>query len=351
MKRTLLMVIVGAALGGAAALVACGDGTTMTTNTGGGDVTMAKGDFHDFVANKLTLPTTREQFSIDLDGDGKSDNALANIINVLGSQMLYAQDGVDQSLANGDVVFLFSVQSSDATLQKDETAGVTLYIGKPMPAQCQKDDAGHTFDGGTCSGGPDFSGMGMFAVDGVTPPSSFLGKIGGGTFKSNNPVKAGSGAGMVAPVKAQLKLALVAGAPPVSLPVNGAHIQFTSSGGKLADGSLQGSVKITDLQNSVLPAVAGFLTERIKSDPSGATSKSIKDLFDTGGCGTAMKGDNTIDVCELATADLIKNLLSADIQVFTPPGSDTYAPVPKSKSPDSLSLGIGFTAVGAKIMK
>ena len=344
MKRTLLMAFLGAALGGAGALVACGDSTTMTTPTGT-DVTMAKGDYHDFVVDSLKLPTSKEQYSTDLDGDGKSDNALANIINVLGSQMLYAQEGVDKSIANGDVVILFSVQSSDAALSKDDTAGVTLYVGKAMPANCQKDDAGLKFDGGTCTGGPDFSGMGMFTVDAGVAPAAFFGKIAGGVLKSNNPVTT------KIPVTAQLKLALVDGAPAITLATNGAHIQFTVTGGKLTDGALQGSVKITDLQNSVLPSVAMFLTDKIMAAPTGSTEKSIKDLFDTGDCGTAMKGDNKIDVCERAGADLIKNLLGADIQVFTPPGSSTYAPVPKSKTGDSLSLGVGFTAVGAKIMK
>src|SRR5262249_35094177 len=127
MKRTFSRVILGAVLGGAVALVGCGDSSGPTTNTT--DVTAAKGDFHDFVANTLTLPLTREQFSIDLDGDGRADNALANIINVLGSQMLIAQDGVNESINGGEVVVLLSVQTSDATLQKDEATGVTLYIG------------------------------------------------------------------------------------------------------------------------------------------------------------------------------------------------------------------------------
>src|SRR4051812_4792483 len=104
MKRTLVMVVLGAALGGAGALVACGDTTSMTN--GPDKVTMAKGNFNEYVVDSLKLPTAKDQFSIDLDGDGKPDNALANIINVLGSQMLYAQEGVDKSIAEGEVVLL-----------------------------------------------------------------------------------------------------------------------------------------------------------------------------------------------------------------------------------------------------
>lgn len=349
MKRTLVMVALGLALGGASALVACGDGTTSssgndagTTNTGP-DVTMAKGDNYDFVVDSLSLPKDSKQFSIDLDGDKKVDNGLALIINILGTVNLDAQAGVSDSVTNGDVVVLLSVQSSDKGFTTDDTAGVTLYIGKPMPGMCPD---GGIPDGG-CPGAPVFNGMGMFAADNSVAPSAFLGKFAASTFKSNDPVTT------KLPVKVQLKLALVPGAPPVAIPLNAGHIQFTHQNGKLIDGSLQGAVRAADLNSTVLPAVVKFLNDKVKTDPASATTMMILNLFDTGGCGSAMAMDKVIDLCEVATNGLIKNLLLPDVQIFNPSGSETYGPTPKCTMAtcDSLSMGVGFTASGAKIVK
>ena len=59
----------------------------------------------------------------------------------------------------------------------------------------------------------------------------------------------------------------------------------------------------------------------------------------------AVKGDRKIDVCEVATAGLIQNVLAPDIQMFDANGN--YHPNPDNTHKDSLSLGLGFSAVTA----
>jgi hypothetical protein len=65
---------------------------------------------------------------------------------------------------------------------------------------------------------------------------------------------------------------------------------------------------------------------------------------DAGTC--AQAGDGVISTCEVATNSIIKNILAPDVQMFSNDGL-TYAPNPANTHKDSLSVGVGFTAVKA----
>jgi hypothetical protein len=280
----------------------------------------------------------KSAYSIDLDGDGKVDNAFSLIVSVLAGQGLDVQSGVDASVATGQQVSIVEITSHDPTLQNDGGAVVVFENGQPMA-------------------NPDFSGKGTFTVDNLSSPSQFIAGLAGGSFNSPDPVATKN------PVHLGLRLALFAGAKPVTLPLNGAHISFRvgpSGQGGLMSGELQGSVRTTDIDGVIIPQLALFLTARIQGAPPGdPMADAIRKLFDTGGCtnpdGTmAKKGDNRIDVCELFSNAVIGTLFGADVQIFNPPGSNNYAPVPRPqvvdpRNRDSLSIGIGFTAVPATI--
>src|SRR5262245_13994594 len=106
-------------LGTLLALSGCGD-----TSGGGGEVMMAEGDTSYYVVNKLTVPMEKKDYSIDLNGDGRVDNQLGNIIGALAAQMLDTQKGVDDAVTAGDVLLLVSVQAKSLT---DATnVGVTV---------------------------------------------------------------------------------------------------------------------------------------------------------------------------------------------------------------------------------
>jgi len=322
-------------------LAGCGGGTMMNNNPP--DVTMAQGDFSYYVVNSLLVPMQRSDYAIDLNGDNHPDNQLGNIIGALSAQNLDTQKQIDMAVGGGTVVLLISVQATN--LMTADNVGVTVYLGQKQMM-------------------PDFmSGMGMFTVDGSEMPGHFFGKISSGKMLSNNPVTT------THPVTLTLKLPLIAGADALSLNVNGAHIQFNvgtdSASGKpgLLNGQLHGSIKNADVQNSIIPAVAQLLSKNVSvccmaggadggaGDGGGCTAgdKQILQIFDTGGCmnpdGTmAVAMDCKIDVCEVATNMIIMNVLAPDVQIFASDGT-TYMPNPKNTMKDSLSLGLGFTAV------
>src|SRR5438034_317164 len=160
MKRTITSLLASLPL----IVVGCGGdgGATDCTASGGS----SKGTY---VANTVTVPTERSLYSIDLDGDGRSDNALGNIIGALKGQGLDVQMGVDQALQTGGLIMLATETSTDPTFQSDSCASTTLQLGKVA--------------GG---GMPDFTNPNaMYTASGSA--GTFNGPIAGGKFNSAPP--------------------------------------------------------------------------------------------------------------------------------------------------------------------
>jgi len=118
-----------------------------------------------FVADSVIVPTDRMMYGIDLNGDGKADNALGNIIGALisagssgGGMPLKVQEGVDTAVCEGQVVFLTKLTSGDMTYQNDDATGAFVQVGSfpdyTGPTPCVK---------GT-SGGPLFDGTDTFGA-------------------------------------------------------------------------------------------------------------------------------------------------------------------------------------------
>jgi hypothetical protein len=321
---------------------ACGGGSDS------GDCTASNGSNKaQYVVNAVMVPSTSgKDFGADLNGDGKIDNQLGQIILTLADQGLNVQDGVNMALTGGDLILLLDESSTDSTFQTDSCAATSLQLGQAT------------------TGAPDFSGSGTFTLDSSQSPADFSGPIKAGKFDS------APSATTTHPVMASVRLPLVAGQTPVPIVLQGAHLQYTRSGTMVTGGELQGGILSSDVQSHIVPAVASLLSNKLKTDmPQTSTDMQISSLFDTGGkadpsctAGTcknpttgddplmragqcAVKGDNIIDVCEVATNGLVTNLLAPDVQLFD---GTTYKPNKLNTTKDSLSVGLGFTAVGAK---
>lgn len=310
-----------------------------------GDCTAsAGGNSSKYVTNSVMVPQQRQDYAIDINGDGRVDNQLGNIIGALEGQMLHVQDGVNMAVTDGSLIVLLNETSSDATFQSDSCATAQLQVGQSMAM-------------------PDYtSGMGQFTVDSGQQGGTFNGPIKAGKFSSSPP------ATTTKPVTVTIKLPLIAGADPVVLKVNGAHLQFTrDASGKVTGGQLNGAIKDSDVQGTIIPNVAALLTNKVKADnPPTSADMQILSIFDNGGkadaacpSGTcknpaapvgdgscAVKNDGKIDICEVSTAGLIQNVLAPDVQMFDDAGN--YKPNKDNTKKDSLSLGLSFTMVGAK---
>jgi hypothetical protein len=306
-----------------------------------------------YVVNALTVPMQKTDFAMDLNGDNKLDNQLGNIIGALTAQNLDVQMGVNDAITMGSVILL--LDQTAANLSNDSCSKVSAAVGN-KPANP-----------------PKYDGTDSFTVNSSIVGGSFKGAISNNFYNSNSPVVA------TAQTETQLtiQLPLVAGAEPINLIVHGGHIQFTSSAGMLKGGQINGAIKNDDVQNSIIPSVAVILTNKVTSGTGMAsTNQQILDIFDTGGnddpahpsgCtnpdGTpacknlapsaadfnscAVKGDKKISTCEVATNSIIKNVLAPDVQMFQ---GGVYMPNAANTMKDSLSLGLGFTAVKADFM-
>ncbi|HEY1587067.1 MAG TPA: hypothetical protein VGH63_15335 [Polyangia bacterium] len=319
---------------------ACGGGTDSGDCTASGGTNKAQ-----YVTNAVMVPQQRKDYAIDLNGDGVLDNQLGNIIGALTGQGLDVQMGVDQAVTDGSLIVLLGESSTDAAFQTDACATTTVNVGQSIVAPAL----------------PDYSGSGHFTIDSTNPGGTFNGPIKVGKFSSAPP------ATTTTPVSVTIKLPLVAGADPVKLEVDGAHLQFTrDSSGKITGGQLNGAIKQTAVQMDIIPNVATLLSNKLMNDmPQTPTDMQIASIFDNGGkadaaCSTgtcknpgygtragmcAAAKDNIIDTCEVSTAGLIQNVLASDVQMFDASGK--YAPNKANTTKDSLSLGLSFSAVGA----
>ena len=307
---------------------------------------LASAGSHKYVFNGIALPMTRSDYSIDLNGDGHVDNQFGNIVAALISEAFDAQDAVTADVQSGQTIELAAIQTVDPMLVNDPAAVITLFTGRPTAT-------------------PDFQGMGVYTIDATRPPSLFPGGLEQATFSSANPVTTHT------PVSLTLNLPFLGGLP-IPLTLHGAHIQFytgtdaASGAPGLVLGEIQGSIKEHDVQSTIVPAIARILTTQVQANPTSSTARMVEALFDTGMCGscasgdycgnglgcsvgqctiTAQAGDDQIDPCEVGLNNIIENILAPDVQIYDAAGN--YAPNPGNSVRDSLSIGLGFTAVEA----
>jgi len=303
MKSKLMISLV--AVSGAVALVGCGGG-------GGGEVTKVDGtNSSKYASSSITLPKNSTTLAFDLDGDGTPDNKLGAIISGLAAVNLMPQDGADKAVMDGSLVLLMEEVSTDATQQSASNAGTKLSVANAAASP------------------PKYDGSDTFTINSSTSTAQFYGNIAAGTYTSNDPATTKN------PVVLTIELPLVAGQMALSIPVTAGRITYKAdASGHVTGGQINGALKKTDVDMTVLPAVASLITKQVM-DPN--ASSAIK-MFD-------INMDGTVTVDELKQNTLISNFLAPDIQLFDAAGN--YAPNPAKTMKDSLSLGLGFTAVKA----
>lgn len=293
------------AMSSAVGAVGCGG------SSGTGEVTKVDGtNSAKYATASLTLPKNTMSVAFDLDGDGTADNKLGAIISGLAAVNLMPQSSADKAVADGTLIILMEETSTDATQQQANNAGVKLSLAAKVTTA------------------PKYDGTDTFAIDGTTSTAQFLGNISAGTFSSNNPATA------TTPVTLTIALPLVDGQAPLLIPVTAGRVTFKrGADGKVTGGQINGALKKEDVDAKVLPAVAALVTAQVKAPDASAAIK----MFD-------VNGDGVVTVEELKGNALISNFLAPDIQLFE---NGVYKPNPAKTVKDSLSLGLGFTAVGA----
>lgn len=280
------------------------------------------------VVDQFTMPTTGEPCSVDLDGDGKADNALIAVIGTLKALSFDLQRSADALVKTGELLQLVSLQTEDAFAAS--CASVTLQKGQ-RPAMP-----------------PVLDGSDKLQVDAAQPASVLLGKIAGGILTTPLPAE------QKPEQVAKLELALPSGfGGNLPLPLQGVHISGLSRKDGLVRGELHGTVKAEDVQARTVPAIAQALTTFIQQQPNNPATQQLVKTFET-----KEKCDKSPMLCcrtspttcqitadEVRDNGLVQVLLQPDVQMYS---EGRWAPVPRGSARDSVSIGLCFTAVGAE---
>lgn len=286
------------------------------------------GDVHGFVVDHWIQSSSALRIAIDVDGDGRPDNAFAGVLQAFSMTGLDIQMSLDGAIAAGEGLELVGVQSSDPTLTNDT----------PVAA---------TFQGAASHPSPDLGGTGSFTVDPIVMPTTFLAPLVAHDFTSAAP------AGPAEPPFLTLRLAAF-GPSPLALPIEAPEVHFVTTSTGLMSGAVYGAIAQTEVTTHLLPAIAAALDAQVTADPTSSTSMAILSIFDTGGAGGAcmnpdgshaMSGDGHVSVCELTTNGIVASVTAPDVQLHDASGA--FHPTPHGTMPDAMSFGIGFTAVHA----
>lgn len=272
---------------------------------------------HEYVLDGVELPVTFQDvqtYSVDLDGDGKADNALGSLLATLATVMptLDLEAAANHGINAGESIHLFRLHTSSFT--SEPAAQLLSWLGKPA-ACCTS-----TTDPVKCASEADttcFSGSATFSPDPAKPTPNLL----------SGAISAGSMSFGPAPLKVRLVLK---GLGTLYLRLKGAKIIGTPTSSGITAGVLGGAVDPKDINNDVIPALAGMI-DVIYKDPNTASDvKSTLALFiDT-------NSDGTITTAELATNPLATAYIAGDVDL-------------DKDGIKELSIGIGFTAVPASI--
>jgi hypothetical protein len=303
------------------------------------DFALPPGQLFKFVLDTVTMPDSavpEKKFLYDVDGNGDTENQLAvaaNLINSSGASGLQAP--VDAALRSGTLLQLLQIQSRDPALMNDSPIGVSGYVGATPTGQDPT---------------MDLTGHAMLDVDPTDEPAQHA---------LEGSLVAGTGDTFHLPAGAfPIRLPISPDQPPVPMTLYAAHARFeaqTRAAGDagtelvLRNGMLNGGLQSTEIHQKLIPAIAQLLNSIIVMNPTGTQARTILALFNENPCrgpgGACLTGqDNTIEPMELEDSTIVQNALKSDLDLFDAQGNFN----PNSDQVmDSVSMGVGFTGVGA----
>lgn len=307
------------------------------------------GSSNKLASNALLLPKSSggSTYTYDFDGDGKPENQLKNLVNVVSLSGLDIQASINTAVENGEAVLLTDVKTADLMTSSCASASFSLADSPPMGWK------------------PKFDGSDMFKVGPIMAVTLFGGITAGKltTTPSKDQTSANE-------QKVSLNLPLGMGQN-LPLDLRGAHVEGTLAmeGGvlKIKNGAIHGVLSQKDIDGKIVPLVANLLTDLIHKDTKmgvpGDTAKAIIGLFEqkNGAASKAKCMANAADccgftgmahpdTCKIVTQEVkdssIGGVLAPDVQVLDDQGN--WKPVPGGKMLNGMSVGIGFTSVTAK---
>jgi hypothetical protein len=290
-------------------------------NTGGPDAPSVTGPYTHFATSGVKIgknATEATANGFDLTADGKVDNALGKALAGLSAEVDI--DGpIGAALTAGEFVILHSLHG-DTTNAASATWQV--YLGNPFTPPAKPDLT---------------SGSGAFTIATADQGKAILnGTVSSGKFTTTTPGNL------------TLQLSLLQGSNPIMISLKAARLEATISG-NTCTGKIGGGILAKDLNDNLVPALADQINTRIQTDKEAScdktcgaskmasccssTNQTILTLFDT-------NGDFTITTDEVKTNTFVQAILTADVDILDASGN-----IGKDGTPESVSIGLGFTCV------
>ena len=288
-----------------------------------------------YVISNVALSVNDNDYQYDLDGNGTAENGYGRVVvtdnGAIGGPAI-DQPVVNQSITAGNQLALIRLQSTDSTFANDGVANTTLFAGNMQM--------------------PKLDGTDILSVDATIPAVALPGALVSGSFSSIATKLT------TVPNTAHFKLSVLGLLAPVTMV--GMHISYTVNGSGLMAGQINGAIPQERLLNETLPAVVLAMNQAITANPSAPNSMTFLSIFDTGNpngscdggaghdlsaCQCGVAGDKVIELCEISLSALFAQLFANDVDLYD--AAMMFKPDPSDTSPDSFSVGFGFTAVPA----
>lgn len=248
------------------------------------------------VMNTITMPKNDKQFAMDLDGNGSADNRLGGILGATG-MFFDPQSDLDKRINEGELLMLlelFAASPVDAP-----QAELRLYRGEDVDGDL----------------GDNFAGQEEFALHADSPTDLALqGAIAGAKLQ------VGPGE-MVIPLPFGETLVML------TLKLSQIHADLSPGVQAMTNGQINGATPMSEIDSKLLPAIAATMTQKL-NEPNPPLLVTMMDA----------NGDKTITAQELKSNILVSFLMAPDV--------DTDG----DGKPDSMSMGMGFSAVTCTIL-
>jgi hypothetical protein len=301
--------------------------------------TFAADPGHLYVIDSLrVLEGPQDPQSLDLDNDpeARPDNAFASLVGLL-QETVDVQGAIDHHVASGSSLLLARLQAESLLTSTNVNAWV--YLGdNPSVAPCEgvgDSECRHHLDG-TAS----------FDIRSGAPTDTALpGFIVGGFFKGG-------------PGSVTIELSLIVGGTPVELPLVGARVEVLNVGDtELGMGTIAGGILARDIDAVLFPAIHEGVNTTVDEDcpndvppccTPGTDGETLIDLYDD-------DDSCTLSADELRNNTTLSSLLGPDIDLLdcseaqSAPDDCVFFPGLDGIN-DSLSFGLGFTAVTADFL-
>jgi hypothetical protein len=284
------------------------------------------GDHHPYVIDSLEIPTTNaeaQQIGLDVDGDGEVDNQLGAIVALLSSNGADINATVTEQIDRGELIHLADLQAQ--ALDNAESSALYVWTGaNPVPDPC----LGLTDT--VCR--QHLLGSGSFDVTSTAPADAMI-------FGDVRTWHYSGSRGTVT-----LEIPLFISDTALTMQLIDARAEVEVSESALLEGRLAGAVTATYLEEEVLPQLVTVLGALVAEDCTG----TAPDCCIAGTDGEAVLGyfdtddSCTVSLAELQDSVLLDSVLAPDVDLLDEEGLSGRDGVL-----DSVSLGVGFTAVRA----